>query len=114
MPSPSSGGVAIIQMLNIIENFDLSEYSHNSIEYIKLLAKVMSFAYADRSKYLGDQNFFNSPIEKLTSKNYANINSKKIKSGEKISVEPGIYFYEGDQTTHFSVIDFEGIVVSNT
>ncbi len=114
MPSPSSGGVAIIQMLNIIENFDLTKYSHNSIEYIKLLIKVMSFAYADRSKYLGDQNFSNSPVNKLTSKNYANIISKKIKSGEKISVEPGIYFYEGEQTTHFSIIDFEGNVVSNT
>ena len=53
MPLPSSGGIAIIQMLNIIENFDLKNYSHNSLDYIKLLTKVMSFAYADRSEYLG-------------------------------------------------------------
>jgi len=114
MPLPSSGGIAIIQMLNIIENFDLKNYSHNSLDYIKLLTKVMSFAYADRSEYLGDEDFFDVPIEKLTSKKYAAEISKKIKLGEKITVEPGIYFYEGDQTTHFSVIDFNGNVVSNT
>ena len=114
MPLPSSGGIAIIQMLNIIENFDLKNYSHNSLDYIKLLTKVMSFAYADRSEYLGDEDFFDAPKEKLISKKYAAEISKKIKSGEKITVEPGIYFYEGDQTTHFSVIDFDGNVVSNT
>ena len=114
MPLPSSGGIAIIQMLNIIENFDLKNYSHNSLDYIKLLTKVMSFAYADRSEYLGDEDFFDVPKEKLVSKKYAAEISKKIKSGEKITVDPGIYFYEGDQTTHFSVIDFDGNVVSNT
>ena len=114
MPLPSSGGIAIVQMLNIIENFDLKNYSHNSLDYIKLLTKVMSFAYADRSEYLGDEDFFDVPKEKLISKKYAAEISKKIKSGEKITVEPGIYFYEGDQTTHFSVIDFDGNVVSNT
>ena len=114
MPLPSSGGIAIIQMLNIIENFDLTTYSHNSLDYIKLLTKVMSFAYADRSEYLGDEDFFDVPIEKLTSKKYAAEISKKIKLGEQIKVEPGIYFYEGDQTTHFSVIDFDGNAVSNT
>ena len=114
MPLPSSGGIAIIQMLNIIENFDLQTYSLNSLDYIKLLTKVMSFAYADRSEYLGDEDFFDVPIEKLTSKKYAAEISKKIKLGEKIKVEPGIYFYEGDQTTHFSIIDFDGNVVSNT
>ena len=97
MPLPSSGGIAIIQMLNIIENFDLKNYSHNSLDYIKLLTKVMSFAYADRSKYLGDEDFFDVPKEKLISKKYAAEISKKIKSNEvKITVEPGIYFYEGD------------------
>ena len=114
MPLPSSGGIAIIQMLNIIENFDLKNYSHNSLDYIRLLTKIMSFAYADRSEYLGDEDFFDVPKEKLISKKYAAEISKKIKSGEKITVEPGIYFYEGDQTTHFSVIDFDGNVVSNT
>ena len=114
MPLPSSGGIAIIQMLNIIENFNLKNYSHNSLDYIKLLIKVMSFAYADRSEYLGDEDFFDVPKEKLISKKYAAEISKKIKSGEKITIEPGIYFYEGDQTTHFSVIDFDGNVVSNT
>ena len=114
MPLPSSGGVAIIQMLNIIENFELKNYSHNSLDYIVLLMKIMSFAYADRSKYLGDQEFFDAPVENLISKKYAEKISKKIKSSKELKVEPGIYFYEGDQTTHFSIIDYEGNVVSNT
>ena len=79
MPLPSSGGVAIIQMLNIIENFDLKNYSHNSLEYIELLINIMSFAYADRSKYLGDQEFFDAPVENLISKEYAEKNFKKNK-----------------------------------
>ena len=56
--------------------------------------KIMSFAYADRSKYLGDQEFFDAPVENLISKEYAEKISKKIKSSKELKVEPGIYFYE--------------------
>ena len=101
MPLPSSGGVAIIQMLNIIENFDLKNYSHNSLEYIELLINIMSFAYADRSKYLGDQEFFDAPVENLISKNMLKEFQKKIKSSEELKVEPGIYFYEGRSDNAF-------------
>ena len=71
MPPPSSGGVHIIQMLNILENYDLDELEHNSIEYINLLSEVMKYAYADRSKYLGDPDFYDVPVDKITSDHYS-------------------------------------------
>ena len=71
MGPPSSGGVHIIQMLNILENYDLQSLGHNSSKYINLLAETMKYAYADRSKYLGDPDFYNVPIKSLTSESYA-------------------------------------------
>ena len=62
MGPPSSGGLHVIQMLNILENYDLKKFGHNSLEYINLLTEVMKFAYADRSKYLGDPDFYLSLI----------------------------------------------------
>ena len=67
MPPPSSGGVAIIQMLNILENFDVKNFSHSSLEYIYLLKNIMGFAYADRSVFLGDTDYFNVPVDELVS-----------------------------------------------
>ena len=61
MAPPSSGGIHIIQMLNILENFNLEELGHNSAAYASLLSEVMKFAYADRSKYLADPDFFEVP-----------------------------------------------------
>ena len=65
MGPPSSGGVHIIQMLKILENYDLNSLGHNSGPYMNLLAEVMKYAYADRSKYLGDPDFYEVPIKKL-------------------------------------------------
>ena len=79
MAPPSSGGVHIIQMLNILENFNLEELGHNSAAYASLLSEVMKFAYADRSKYLADPDFFEVPTSKLVSKQYAQAIFKKIK-----------------------------------
>jgi len=67
MGPPSSGGVHIIQMLNVLENYQLNSYVHNSPEYINILGEVMKHAYSDRSKYLGDPDFFDVPIKKITS-----------------------------------------------
>jgi len=114
MPPPSSGGVAIIQMLNILENFDIKNFTHNSLEYIYLLKNIMSFAYADRSVYLGDPDYFNIPIDELVSKNYAKKIAKKIKNKESTNVQPGMLMKESDETTHFSIIDKWGNSVSNT
>tara|TARA_B100001559_G_scaffold304499_1_gene293994 strand:+ start:53 stop:1834 length:1782 start_codon:yes stop_codon:yes gene_type:complete len=118
MGPPSSGGVHIIQMLNILENYDLNQIGHNTTEYINLLAEVMKYAYADRSKHLGDPDFFNVPISEITNKKYARNIKNKIKIGESTpssKILPGSFEdNESIETTHFSVADKNGNVVSST
>ena len=118
MGPPSSGGVHIIQMLNILENYDLKEFEHNSSNYINLLTEVMKHAYADRSKYLGDPDFFDVPVKKITSYEYSNEIYKNIDLGSIKSsqdIHPGMYLNnESHETTHFSIADFDGNVVSST
>ena len=72
MAPPSSGGIALIQMLNILENENLGNLEHNSEEYLKILISVMDYAYKDRAEYLGDPDFFEVPQDLLLSKKYAN------------------------------------------
>ncbi len=118
MGPPSSGGVHIIQMLNVLENFDLKELGHNTYSYINLLTEVMKYAYADRSKHLGDPDFFNVPVAKLTDKGYADDIKNKIILGESTpsnKIYPGVFKdNESNETTHFSVADKNGNVVSST
>ena len=118
MGPPSSGGLHIIQMLNIIENFELNLMKHNSLEYINLLAEVMKYAYSDRSKYLGDPDFYEVPIKKITSKDYAKNILSNIKIGKAMpanDIYPGKHLMrESHETTHFSVADKSGNVVSMT
>ena len=105
-------------MLNVLENYDLDQLEHNSVDYINLLSEVMKYAYADRSKYLGDPDFYDVPVDKITSHDY----SKKIfesinigSSKESKDIYPGIYMdSESHETTHFSVADKKGNVVSST
>ena len=78
MPPPSSGGVHLIQMLNILEGYDLKKLGHNSAAYIHLLSEVMKRAYADRSKHLGDTDFVSVPLKTLLSKDYAQIRRKEL------------------------------------
>jgi len=118
MGPPSSGGVHIIQMLNILENYDLVMMGHNSPTYTALLTESMKYAYADRSKYLGDPEFFDVPVQSLISKEYAQRIHNKIKLN---SITPSEKIYPGSQlekesfdTTHFSVADKNGNIVSNT
>ena len=113
MAPPSSGGMALIQILNILENVDFSKVNHNSKEYLEILISAMDFAYRDRAKYLGDPDFFEVPQELLTSKKYAKeiyqqIKKKKFPSKVKVDIS------EGEETTHFSILDKWGNVVSNT
>lgn len=118
MPPPSSGGIHVIQMLNVLENFNLRKLGHNSKEYINVISEVMKYAYADRSKHLGDPDFYDVPINKLSSHEYANEISKKIKIGSvtpSIEINPGSFHdKESIETTHFSVVDEKGNVVSST
>jgi gamma-glutamyltranspeptidase/glutathione hydrolase len=117
MPPSSSGGTHLIQMLNMLEEFPIKEMGFGSAESIHILAEVMKRAYADRSKYLGDTDFYKVPSS-LTSKEYAKSLNAFI-SGDKITpseeVSPGNpYPYESPDTTHFSVMDSSGNAVSNT
>ncbi len=118
MPPPSSGGVHIIQMLNMLENTDYSSFPHGSTESIHILSEVMRRAFADRAEYLGDPDFVKVPLKGLTSKDYA----KKLfatielkKATPSSAVKPGIpQAYESPSTTHLSIIDLEGNAVSST
>ena len=118
MGPPSSGGVHIIQMLKILEKHNINELEHNSPKYINLLTEVMKYAYADRSKYLGDPDFFNVPVNKIIGDDYAQQIFENINLGTSTSsqdIYPGMYLdNESHETTHFSVADIDGNVVSST
>jgi gamma-glutamyltranspeptidase/glutathione hydrolase len=119
MPPPSSGGTALIEMLNILEGYDLKSFGHNSATYLHLLAEAMRHAYADRARYLGDPDFNpDMPIERLISKSYAEALRKKISLSHtsKIDLSSVADAYESPETTHYSVVDAEGnaVVVTYT
>ena len=118
MPPPSSGGVHLIQMLNVLSNFDLKKLGHNSRDYTLLLTEVMKYAYADRSKYLGDPDFYEVPVSKLIEQAYAASIANSITIGKITSsddIYPGAMLPpEGMETTHFSISDKFGNTVSNT
>ena len=118
MPPPSSGGVHVIQILNILEHFPIDQLGHNSAMTIHLMAEAMRLAYADRSEHLGDPNFWEVPVDGITSKKYAETLAEKINVfsvTDSDDVRPGpAQDYESEETTHFSVIDKDGNVVSNT
>ena len=118
MGPPSSGGVHIIQMLKILEKHNINELEHNSPKYINLLTEVMKYAYADRSKYLGDPDFFNVPVNKIIGDEYTQQIFENINLGTSTSsqdIYPGMYLdNESHETTHFSVADIDGNVVSST
>lgn len=119
MPPPSSGGVHLVQMLNILEKFPLSDYGNNSANSIHLLTEVMKLAYADRSKYLGDPDFVEVPADEIVSEIYTEKLLEKIdmdKATPSSDIQPGnlSIIKESPNTTHFSVMDKQGNVVSNT
>ncbi|MEM7502950.1 MAG: gamma-glutamyltransferase [Pseudomonadota bacterium] len=117
MPPPSSGGVILVEMLNILEGFDLAEIGHNSALYLHLLTESMRRAYADRANYLGDPDFNeNMPLDRLTSKQHADSLRSTISMGHKSESDPALFAqaYESDHTTHFSVVDKDGNMVSLT
>ncbi len=120
MPPPSSGGVHIIQMLNTLENFDLKAKGHNSAATIHIMAEAMKRAYADRSKYLGDPDFVSMPIDKITAKIYGRRIAESISQNSATpsrNISPGDLFSvpeESPQTTHFTIMDEDGSIVSNT
>ncbi len=117
MPPPSSGGTHLIEMLNILEGYDLRPLGHNSAAYIHWLAEAMRRAYADRAKHMGDPDFYPVPVAMLTSKSYAAHLRKGIsltRAAKSADIHAGQPQHEGRQTTHFSVMDDQGNAVANT
>jgi gamma-glutamyltranspeptidase/glutathione hydrolase len=118
MGPPSAGGISLIQLLNILENFNFNKDDWGSHNYIHKIVEAMKYVFADRSKHLGDPDFYNVPIDWLISKKYAKeiwdridknaIPSENILPGNKYS------FLESEETTHYSVIDKFGNAVSTT
>ncbi len=116
MGPPSSGGTAIVQMLNILEGFDLPAIGHNSPEYVHHVAEAMRFAFRDRAAHLADMDFSDVPLERLTSKEYADELRAQIDpdmAGES-SVADVELAMESAETTHYSVVDADGMAVSVT
>jgi gamma-glutamyltranspeptidase/glutathione hydrolase len=118
MPPPSSGGVHIIELLNVLEGFPLAAQGANSAANIHLMAEAMKLAYADRAEYLGDPDHVPVPVKGLISKAYAQRLRAEISlvrarpSAEIKALDP--LPYESDQTTHFSIVDNDGNAVANT
>lgn len=119
MPPPSSGGVHLIQMLNILKGFDLKSLGQNTANTIHLMTETMKLAYADRSLYLGDPDFIDVPVKELTAQKYADYLRTKIDKNKAIpssEIKPSnpFNFQESPQTTHYSIIDKNGNAVANT
>ena len=118
MPPAASGGLVLLQTLNIIENFNLRTSGHNSAQTVHILSEAMQRAYADRAQYHGDPDYYNVPVKTLLDKTYSLDLSKEILENRT----PNGEIFEGDlkkydespDTTHFSIIDGEGNAVSNT
>ncbi|MBP2281031.1 gamma-glutamyltranspeptidase/glutathione hydrolase [Psychrobacter sp. PL19] len=118
MPPPSSGGIHIVQILNILEGYPLNKYGQNSAQTIHLMAEAMQLAYADRAEYLGDADFVDVPVNGLTARPYADklralIDPNKATPAATVKANNPLP-YESDQTTHFSIVDKDGNAVANT
>lgn len=119
MPPPSSGGTVLIEMLNVLEGFDLRSFGHNSALYLHVLVEAMRRAYADRARYLGDPDFNpDMPVDRLTSKDYAAELRRTISLDRKSVSDPVLFndVQESGETTHYSVVDAKGnaVVVTYT
>jgi gamma-glutamyltranspeptidase/glutathione hydrolase len=118
MPPPSSGGAVLIEMLNILEGFDLQKLEASSSDRYHLMAEAMRRAFADRAEYMGDSDFVKVPVPGLIDKAYAatlraTINSERASTSAEVRAgRPA--GYESEETTHFTVVDAQGNAVSNT
>ncbi|HEX6045907.1 MAG TPA: gamma-glutamyltransferase [Pyrinomonadaceae bacterium] len=118
MPPPSSGGAVLIEMLNILEGYDLKAFEASSSDRYHLMAEAMRRAFADRAEYMGDTDFVKVPIAGLIDKSYATTLRATIKT-DRASTSAEVRAgrpagYESDDTTHFTVVDAEGNAVANT
>ncbi|MCC7031325.1 MAG: gamma-glutamyltransferase [Acidobacteria bacterium] len=117
MPPPSSGGIAVTQMLNVLEGYDLKANGYGSAQNLHLIAESMRRAFADRAQYLGDPDFvMNMPVARLISKEYADALRKSINPNKASKSSPTTFTWptESQETTHFSVVDANRNAVSLT
>ena len=118
MPPPSSGGVHLVQMLNTLANFPITEMGYGSSRAIHTMTEAMKWAYADRSQYLGDPDFVEVPVAALISKAYAAKIADKIDPDQAVpssQIKPGLKLpAESRDTTHYSIMDADGNAVANT
>lgn len=118
MAPPSSGGICLSQILQMIEPFQIAEYGHNSLKYMQVLVEAEKRAYADRSEYLGDPDFVDIPGDSLLSKTYLTQRMKNFsfeKATPSEEIKPGkITSNESMETTHYSIVDKSGNAVSVT
>ncbi|KAA0261954.1 gamma-glutamyltransferase [Hafnia alvei] len=116
-PPPSSGGVTLCEILNVLEGYDLKASGFNSAQTIHTMTEAMRHAYMDRNTFLGDPAFVKNPTEKLLSKEYAAEIRKQIQpelATPSSHVQPGMEPHEKPETTHYSIIDHSGNAVSTT
>lgn len=116
-PPPSSGGVIICEMLNILEGYPLKELGYHSAHAVHVQIEAMRHAYVDRNSYLGDPDFVKNPLDRLLDKNYAAKIRAVIdpdKAGISKDIKPGVAPHEGSNTTHYSIADKDGNAVSVT
>src|SRR5450830_974351 len=116
-PPPSSGGVVICEILNIVEGYPLKELGFRSAQAVHYQIEAMRHAYLDRNSYLGDPEFVKNPLERLLSKSYAAQIRAAIdpaKAGVSELLKPGVAPHEGSNTTHYSIVDKDGNAVSVT
>ena len=116
-PPPSSGGVVICQIMNILEGYPMADLGYHSAQGLHYQIEAMRHAYVDRNSYLGDPDFVKNPIEHLLDKNYATKLRDAIepnKAGDSQAIKPGVSPHEGNNTTHYSIVDKWGNAVSVT
>ena len=116
-PPPSSGGVTLCEILNVLEGYDLKASGFNSAQTIHTMTEAMRHAYMDRNTFLGDPAFVKNPTEKLLSKEYAAEIRKQIQpelATPSSRVQPGMEPHEKPETTHYSIVDHNGNAVSTT
>jgi gamma-glutamyltranspeptidase/glutathione hydrolase len=117
MPPPSSGGIALMQMLEALEPYALNKIGHNSADYVHLLVEAERRAYADRAQYLGDMDFYDVPVINLIDRSYILQRMRSFDPNQatpSATIGSGSIMVESEQTTHFSIIDSQGNAVAVT
>ena len=116
-PPPAGGAAVLLEALNILENFSVTDMGAQSAQFLHLLAEALQRGHMDRSRFMGDPEFYDVPIQKIISKKRASTLAKEINLASVTppgDLNPDSLFYEGENTTHYSIVDKDGNAVSNT